>query len=325
VIWDVVTPRALLAFVVVLVLSAGISVVVFSRDDEVPRVRTDTIEVGRLPTDLALAGDELWIAHAGERRLLSIDPRRSGRPEVHRLDFPVLRVSARGPSVWASGPESDALVGLREHAPRIITHVPVGRDAVDVAVTEDAVWVTNGSSGTVTRLDPLSGRQLGGPIRTGRFPSALAVGAGYVWVVNSGDGTVARVDPREDVVVGRRLRVGADPQAIAVGLGSVWVANRGDGTVTRLAAATGRPIGQPILVGGEPTALAVTTDGILVLDSRDRWLLRLDRAGRVRRLAGLRGFPGGLAVDRTGAAWVVDTRSGTLTRVTAGNRGGGRG
>ena len=323
--WDRFTRRTWLAFAVVLVLSTAISALLFWRDEAVPRIRTDTIEVGRLPTDLALAGEDLWVAHAGDRRLLSIDPRRLGRPEVHRLDFPVLRVSALGPSVWASGPESDALVGLRERSPRIITQLPVARDAVDVAVTEDAVWVTNGSNGTVTRLDPLSGRRLGPPIRTGRFPSALAVGAGYVWVVNSGDGTVARVDPREDVVVGRRLRVGADPQAIVVGLGSVWVANRGDGTVTRLAATTGRPIGPPILVGGEPTALTVTTDGILVLDSRDRWLLRLDRAGRVRRLAGLRGFPAGLAVDRAGAAWVVDTRSGTLTRVTPGRRGGGSG
>jgi len=325
VIWDWISPRAMLAFVVVLVLSAGISAVVFWRDDEVPRVRTESIKVGRLPTDLAMAEENLWVAHAGERRLLSIDPRRLGRPVVHRLNFPVLRVSARGPSVWASGPESDALVGLREPSPGIITQVPVARDAVDVAVSEDAIWVTNGSSGTVTRLDPLSGLPLGAPIRTGRFPSALAVGAGYVWVVNSGDGTVARVDPREDVVVGRRLRVGADPQAIVVGLGSVWVANRSDGTVTRLSSATGRPIGEPILVGGAPTALAVTTDGILVLDVGDRWLLRLDREGRVRRLAGLRGFPAGLAVDRTGAAWVVDTRSGTLTRVTAGHRGGGSG
>ena len=116
----------------------------------------------------------------------------------------------------------------------------------------DGAWVTNGQAGTVTRIDSVSNRVLGSPIRTGEFPTALAIGANHVWVVNSGDGTVARVDPREHVVVGRRLPVGRDPQDIAVGFGSVWVANRGDGTLTRLSAVDGRAQGPSIRVGGAP-------------------------------------------------------------------------
>ena len=78
-----------------------------------------------------------------------------------------------------------------------------------MAVGADGAWVSNGQRGTVMRIDPISNRPLGPPIRTGNFPTALALGASYLWVVNSGDGTVARVDPREDLVVGRRIRSAA--------------------------------------------------------------------------------------------------------------------
>ena len=143
--------------------------------------------------------------------------------------------------------------------------------------------MSNGSGGTVTRIDPISNRPAGEPVRTGRFPTALTVGAGFVWVVNSGDGTVARIDPREDVVIGRQLPVGRDPQDIAVGHGSVWVANRGDGTITRLSASDGRRQGAPIHVGGAPGALAITRDAVLVLDTVAATCGRsLPRTGRVR-------------------------------------------
>ena len=117
--------------------------------------------------------------------------------------------------------------------------ISIGADAVDIAVSPEGAWVTNGLAGTVTRIDRIANRVLGAPVRAGSFPAALTVGAGFVWVVNAGDGTVARIDPREDLVIGRRIAVGRDPHDIAVGHGSVWVANRGDGTVTRLSARTG--------------------------------------------------------------------------------------
>ena len=153
------------------------------------------------------------------------------------------------------------------------------------------------------------------PIRTGNFPTALALGANYLWVVNSGDGTVARVDPREELVVGRRIAVGRDPQDIAVGFGSVWVANRGDGTVSRIDGATGRPQGEPITAGRAPVALAVTSTGVLVLDSDRGEVLEINPDSlRVSRVLRIGGFPASIAVGE-GAAWVVDSRAGTVTRL----------
>jgi DNA-binding beta-propeller fold protein YncE len=116
-------------------------------------------------------------------------------------------------------------------------------------------------------------------------------------------------------VVGRRIAVGRDPQDIAVGFGSVWVANRGDGTVTRLDAGTGRPQGEPIAAGRAPGALAVTRSAVLALDADTGEVLEIDpRSGRVRRLRRIAGFPAAIAVGG-GAAWVVDARAGTVTRI----------
>jgi streptogramin lyase len=134
--------------------------------------------------------------------------------------------------------------------------------------------------------------------------------------VNSGDSTVARIDTREGLVVGRRTRVGRDPQDIAIGFGSVWVANRGDGTVTRLSSRTGRPQGRPVRVGEAPSSIALTADGVLVLDTARAQIVRLDpRTLKTTLVRELGGFPSALAVGGSGAAWVVDPRSGTIQRV----------
>jgi streptogramin lyase len=97
----------------------------------------------------------------------------------------------------------------------------------------------------------------------------------------------------------------------------VWVANRGDGTVTRLSAVTGRRQGDPIHAGEAPSALAVVCDAVLVLDTNRRRVLRIDprQGSGVREVATIRGFPSALAVG-AGAAWVVDARSGTVTRLS---------
>jgi virginiamycin B lyase len=293
-------------------------VVLLARDHASAQPSAPTeLRVGELPTDLAVSDGQVWVASARERRVVSVldaDP-----PIVtssQRTSSPPLQLAADARSVWAIGAANDTLTRLDTVHPHAPATFPIGADAVDVAIGPDGAWVTNGARGTVTRVDALSHRLIGAPILTGRFPTAVAVGDHYVWVVNSGDGTLARVDPRENLVVGRRIQVGRDPQDVAIGFGSVWVTNRADGTVTRLSSRTGRPQGAPIRVGSAPSALAITHDAVLVLASRPGALLRIDpRTRRVVRLARLRGLPSGLAITDSGAAWVVDGPSGTLTRI----------
>src|SRR5205809_54721 len=43
---------------------------------------------------------------------------------------------------------------LRSSRREVIRTIGIGAPAIDLAVTTDAVWVANGSDGTVSRIDP---------------------------------------------------------------------------------------------------------------------------------------------------------------------------
>jgi streptogramin lyase len=315
-------PRRALIGGVLAALLVGPALAVLLADDDPsppPSVRVEQVRVGSLPTDIAVAQGRVWVPSAGSDELVAIDDRvRPARDATFRARSGALRVASDGLSIWLAGALGNSLTSVDPlfggEAGR--HRIPVGADAVDVAVGRDAVWVSNGSAGTVTRVDPVSDRALGPPIRTGRFPTALAVGTHDVWVVNSGDGTLARVDQRENLVVGRRVPVGRDPQDVAIGFGSVWVANRGDGTLTRIDERTGRPE-TTIHVGGAPTALAVTVQALVVLDSQRARVLRLDpKTLRVTDVVRVGGFPTALAVGERASLWTVDARRGVVTRVS---------
>jgi streptogramin lyase len=304
------------------VLVAAPTAIVLLADDEpppAPQVRVEQVPVGSLPTDIAFAQGRAWVPSAGSDRLLAIDD----EPEPRRgAAYPArsgaLRVASDGLTIWLAGALGNSLTSVDPlfggEAGR--HRIPIGRDAVDVAVGADATWVSNGASGTVTRVDPVSERALGPPIRTGRFPTAIAAGARDVWVVNSGDGTLARIDPRENLVVGRRVEVGRDPQDVAVGFGSVWVANRGDGTLTRIEERSGRPQ-RTIRVGGAPSALAITSEAVLALDSQRARVIRLDpRTLEVTDVVEVGGFPTAVAIGENRSLWTVDARRGVVTRVS---------
>ncbi len=311
----------LLAFLTVL-LVAPATVVLATRGGDTaaaPAARVAEVRIGGAPTDIAIAQGRAWVPSAATGELTAIDDRDA--PAVaatYASSAGALRLSSDGFSVWLAGAAGDDLTAVDplfggQAARRTIG---VGGDAVDVAAADDGVWVSNGARGTVTRIDPIAGRAIGPPIRTGRFPTAIAVGMRDVWVVNSGDGSVARIDPRENLVIGRRVPVGRDPQDVAIGFGSVWVANRGDGTLSRIDERSGRPQ-EPVQLGGAPTALAVTTDGVIVLDGDEGTVTRLDgQTRRVTDVVRVGGNPTALAVGGGPSLWTVDARRGVVTRVS---------
>jgi streptogramin lyase len=314
--------RLLLAGALAVLVVAPAAAVLLTGDDgppPAPAVRVDEVRVGALPTDIAFAQGRAWVSSAGSDELVAIEDRPAPtRAASFHASSGALRVASDGLSIWLAGAidnrltSVDSLFGAEASRHRI----PVGSDVVDVAVGRDALWVTNGARGTVTRIDPVTDRVLEPGIRTGRFPTALAVGTRDLWVVNSGDGTLARVDPRENLVVGRRVPVGRDPQDVVVGFGSVWVANRGDGTISRIDERTGRPQAS-VPIGGAPSALAVTTGGVLVLDSRRGRVLRLDPGTlRVTDVVRVGGFPSALGVGERASLWTADARRGVVTRVS---------
>jgi serine/threonine-protein kinase len=113
-----------------------------------------------------------------------------------------------------------------------------------LAVGEGAVWFLN-NTGTVTRLDPVSGedQKLVVPGADG-----VAAGEGYVWVIDNAGTQVLQIDP-DTLREIQRFPVGRDPRAIAVGEGAVWVVNRGDATISRIDPASGDVTAIPVGLG----------------------------------------------------------------------------
>ena len=94
----------------------------------------------------------------------------------------------------------------------------------DVEAGFGSIWVSNGPSGTVTRIDPTTDKVIA-KIYLDVPPSVLAVSADAIWVTSFPGVRVTRIDPVTNLVVGTVDPGGSGPVGIAVFDGYVWVAN----------------------------------------------------------------------------------------------------
>ena len=105
-------------------------------------------------------------------------------------------------------------------------------DVSDIAVTRDALWVTNTTRGTLLKLDPATHEPVAPPIKIGRQPIDVGAREDGVWVANYESGTVVRVDPAANQLTGP-IATGDGPFGIAVTPAAVWVTNQVDRTVAQ--------------------------------------------------------------------------------------------
>jgi YVTN family beta-propeller protein len=73
-------------------------------------------------------------------------------------------------------------------------HVAVGTEPHHIAAGRDALWVTSAGAGTVSRIDPATGK-VTATVKTGGTPLGIAYGAGALWVSDFGSDRVWRIAP----------------------------------------------------------------------------------------------------------------------------------
>jgi virginiamycin B lyase len=95
---------------------------------------------------------------------------------------------------------------------------------LDVGTGFDSVWVTEGPSRRVTRIDP-STNSVSAVIPTPVNAFGVTFGAGSVWVSSPPSNSVLRIDPATNAVVAIIPSGGLLPGGIAYFDGYVWVAN----------------------------------------------------------------------------------------------------
>jgi hypothetical protein len=147
-----------------------------------------------------------------------------------------------------------------------------------VAVGEGGVWVANAESGTVTRLDPATGKFVD-TLGVGADPNDIAAGLGSVWVADGNDGTVTQIDPSLDQVgatipSGGQSTVAPDPVFyVTVDSSYVW-ATRGSRLLridphtlhAQAWASVGNPTG--LTTGGGYVWVTTGSGNLLRIDSR---------------------------------------------------------
>ena len=208
--------------------------------------------------------------------------------------------------------------------------VPAGGEPVGIATAKGLVWVSNGSSGTVSAIDPAVKLNVS-TFRVGGQLGGIVAGADAVWVSDFGGGAVVKIDPALNVVVGR-IAVGGRPTGLALdAAGSLWAGNL-DGYVSRIDPVLGRVAAQLSLPSGVSQPLFAR--GLVWLGLQNGSVVAVDP--ETKRLTGasvsvapdvdaLADTPSGLWVSTfAGIAALVDPdRRVVVERVTLPSRGSG--
>jgi peptide/nickel transport system substrate-binding protein len=224
-------------------------------------------------------------------------------------------LATQGGGSEASASVSGNAVGVIDADGDIVSEIEVGESPSDVAAAPDAVWVTNATEDTVSRIDP-STNDVDQTIDVGGGPAGVAVGGGAVWVANGLDATVSRIDPAADKEV-QKITVGNGPTGVAFGEGAVWVTNSVDGTVTRIAPGPGRVTGTfPAVVGA--SGVAVGFDRVWVASPATGSVVALDpKSGHVLARIGVGVEPDAITVGAD-AVWVANRADGTVSKINPG-------
>jgi YVTN family beta-propeller protein len=225
-------------------------------------------------------------------------------------------VAVSADAVWVTNPDVGTVTRIDPNEQAIVDSIQVGENPTGIAVGEDAVWVVESGGRSVSRISPDTNAVVGDPIRVGNGPAGIAFGEGSVWVTNRFDGTISRIDSKRGEVV-KTIPVGLDPRGIVTGFGSVWVGLAGSNTVVRIDPQSNERTGV-VGVGNAPGSLAVSADAVWVANTLDDTVMRISPdTNSVVGTVQVGDGPSGIAVV-DGIVWVANEADATLSRIEPG-------
>ena len=191
--------------------------------------------------------------------------------------------------------------------------IPIGQAPLRITASAAGVWVSSERDGTLSRLDPESGEEVGRPIRVPGV-SGVAVGGRWLWATVPRQGELLRIDKASGRVL-QTIDVGGVPGPIALGGGRVWVADEEGRGVTAVNSDGGRVLRRGLPPRAEPLRLAVGAGGLWASSATAGNVRRIDlgdlEAGEPIPVG--RG-PAGVTVA-AGLVWVANSRSNTVSKV----------
>jgi hypothetical protein len=196
-------------------------------------------------------------------------------------------IAAHEPYVWIVGLEAETKRGRLWRIDRRNLGPPAkpfpsfeAYDPFDIAVDDEAVWVTAGNS--LIKLNR-KGKELWRETFGDGGDNEVDVRFGRVWFKETSMGKVFVIDPDSGDQLRPPVQIGLEAVAIAVGHRSVWVSSRdqaGKPVVVRLAP-DGTVMGS-IDVPDDPQDLVAGPDYVYVAHSNEGTISRIDPGGRGR-------------------------------------------
>jgi DNA-binding beta-propeller fold protein YncE len=159
---------------------------------------------------------------------------------------PALLASGFG-RIWVMVHDSQRAVAIDPNRARVVLTAKTGPGGNGIGIGEGAMWVSNYSDGTVSKIDPVTGTttqiEVGVSATGVHFagPATIGIGFGSAWVSDVEKGVVYRIDPATDRVIAT-ITVGKPSSSyasdIAAADGSMWVTSPESRTVVRIDPAT---------------------------------------------------------------------------------------
>jgi len=191
--------------------------------------------------------------------------------------------------------------------------IPINGDRQIVA-TADAVWVSDRTAGTLTRIDPKT-NATDAPVAIGKAPCFQPMPAfGSVWTTLCGPAGLARLDPKATdkppVVISVSIKAGGP---IATGASSIWIVSDASGTLSRIDPDTNAVVAEiPIPAGS--AAMAFVGDSVWLVSTPKNSVTRINGATHVAiETIKVPGGPGAIA-GSADAIW-VHSGDGTVSRI----------
>lgn len=186
--------------------------------------------------------------------------------------------------------------------------------APGAAASDDAVWLRDGSAGTVIRVGAKDNK-LSAPVSIGKPCASLVSAFTSVWVPSCGDRTVVRINPADLKVSAKAgVEVADGDGRIATGLGSIWVVTDRKGVLTRIDPDTNQPVAE-IHVAGGAAAVLFHSDALWVTSGAGKKLTRINpNNNEIVEAVDVGPEPVRLAATDD-AVWTLNRGDGSVTRV----------
>ena len=204
---------------------------------------------------------------------------------------------------------------LGSEGPSVSAPIVVGTPPLRITADGQGAWVTSERDGTVTRLDPDSGRRLR-QVTLRRGISGVAIGSRWLWVTDPRRHELLRLDAKT-LRQQQAITIPGAPGPIALSADPprVWVADEDGGGIAVVNAESNRRIRTQLPPLAAPLRLAVGAGGLWASSSSTASVRRID-LGTLEPgepiLAGAR--PAGITIAQA-AVWVTNPPRGTVTEI----------